>query len=56
MAEAFVLTPADKGLVLRFTQLDPLGFLGSAGLWTGLIAAGALLAGATRLRRNREPI
>jgi ABC-2 type transport system permease protein len=36
--------------------LTPGHFLASPGLWTGLVIAAALLAGATWLRRNREPI
>ena len=55
MAEAFALTPGDKGLIIRLTQLDPLGFLSSPGLWIGLIAAAAFLAAAARLRRYRGP-
>ena len=55
MEEAFALDPGDKD-ILRLTQLDPLGFLGSAGLWTGLVLAAAFLAAAVRLRRYREPI
>jgi ABC-2 type transport system permease protein len=56
MAEAFFLDPADKGHVIRWSQLDPLGFLGSPGLWIGLVAAAALLAAAVWLRRGSEPI
>jgi len=56
MAEAFALEPGDKGLIIRLTQLDPLGFLSSPGLWIGLVAAAAFLAAAARLRRYREPI
>ena len=56
MAEAFVLEPGNKGHINRLTQLDPLGFLSSPGLWIGLIATAAFLAAAARLRRDREPI
>jgi ABC-2 type transport system permease protein len=56
MAEAFVLEPGNKGHITRLTQLDPLGFLSSPGLWIGLVAAAAFLAAAARLRRYREPI
>ena len=56
MTEAFVLEPGNKGHVTRLSQLDPLGFLGSPGLWIGLVAAAAFLAAAARMRRNREPI
>jgi ABC-2 type transport system permease protein len=34
----------------------PLEFLSSPGLWIGLALAGACVAGAVRLRHNREPI
>ena len=37
MQEAFALEAGDKD-ILRLTQLDPLRFLGSPGLWTGLLA------------------
>ena len=37
-------------------QLDPVKFLGTPGLWTGLAVAAAFLAGAVRLRRYRGPI
>jgi len=56
MAEAFTLKAGDEGLCIRLGQLDPLGFLGSPGLWIGLAAAAAFLAAAARLRRSREPI
>lgn len=56
MVEGFVLKQEDKGLVLRLGQLDPLGFVGSPGLWIGLAAAAAFLAAAARLRRQRDPI
>ena len=42
--------------IRRLSQLDPLRFLITPGLWIGLIAAAAFLAGAARLRRDREPI
>jgi ABC-2 type transport system permease protein len=56
MVNAFDLEPGNKGDITRLTQLDPLGFLGSPGLWIGLVAAAACLAAAARLRRSREPI
>jgi ABC-2 type transport system permease protein len=40
----------------RMTDLTPGHFLGSPGLWIGLALAGAFLAAAVRMRRNREPI
>jgi ABC-2 type transport system permease protein len=36
--------------------LEPVRFLGSPGLWSGLLFAAAFLAMSVRLRRNREPI
>ncbi len=56
MAEAFVLEPGNKGHITRLTQLDPLGFLSSPGLWIGLAAAALFLAVAVRLRRRGEPL
>ena len=55
MGLAFSANP-HKQPILWLGQLSPLRFLGSAGLWTGLIAAALLLAAAVRLRRYREPI
>jgi ABC-2 type transport system permease protein len=37
-------------------QLTPGNFLSTPGLWIGLVLAGAFLAGAARLRRERGPI
>jgi ABC-2 type transport system permease protein len=58
--EAFVVTTYPKGthapLVDRLTQLDPLKFLSSPGLWIGLIVAAAFLVAAIRLRRYRGPL
>jgi len=56
MAEAFLLEPGNTGHVIRLWELDPLGFLGSSGLWIGLVAAAFFLATAVRLRRRGEPI
>jgi ABC-2 type transport system permease protein len=54
MTEAFT---ADFGheVVTPISQLTPLRFLSAPGLWLGLLFAGACLAAAVRLRRNREP-
>ena len=38
------------------TQLTPVKFLSTPGLWIGLVVAAAFLAAAVRLRRYREPI
>jgi ABC-2 type transport system permease protein len=47
-----------KGMPLTdpLALLTPMHFLGSPGLWAGLVVAAAFLGGATWLRRNREPI
>lgn len=42
--------------IVRFSQLDPLRFLSSPGLWLGLLFAALFLIAAARLRRNREAI
>lgn len=55
MALAFTVKPS-KQPILWFSQLDPLGFLGSPGLWMGLVATAAFLVAAARLRRYRDPI
>jgi ABC-2 type transport system permease protein len=44
------------GNIERLSQLAPLKFLSSSGLWGGLIFAALCLAAAVRLRRHREPI
>jgi hypothetical protein len=54
MTEAFAQDPASKDPT--FVDLRPLNFLMTPGLWLGLAFAGACLAAAVRLRRNREPI
>ena len=38
------------------SELTPLDFLATPGLWLGLLAAAAFLAAAVRLRRRREPL
>jgi ABC-2 type transport system permease protein len=57
---AFVVTKYPKGshypIVDRLTQLDPLGFLSSPGLWIGLVIAAAFVVAAIRLRRYRGPL
>jgi len=57
MREAFAAEVHAKDVVVdQLAQLDPLRFLGSAGLWTGLLIAAGFLVLAIRLRRYREPI
>ncbi len=57
---AFVVVKPPHGVMVpmvdRLTQLDPVKFLTSPGLWIGLAFAIALLAAAVRLRRYRDPI
>lgn len=55
MAEAFAVDPR-KTAITRLSELDPVRFLSSPGLWTGLAFTAAFLAAAVRLRRYREPI
>lgn len=55
MSAAFT-AKASKGNVHDLADLDPLKFLSSPGLWSGLIFAALFLVAAVRLRRNREPI
>jgi ABC-2 type transport system permease protein len=56
----FVVVKYPKGahvpVVDRFTQLDPLTFLSSPGLWIGLVVAAGFLIAAIRLRRYRGPL
>lgn len=60
MAEAFAAMPGSDGeipdQVMQLTQLTPLEFLSSPGLWLGLAGAAAFLAAAVRLRRSRAPL
>jgi ABC-2 type transport system permease protein len=57
---AFVVVHYPKGahvpLVDRLTQLDPLKFLSTPGLWIGLVVAAGFLVAAIRLRRYRGPL
>jgi ABC-2 type transport system permease protein len=58
MTEAFAVK-SPRGaypIIDRLTQLDPVRFLSSPGLWVGLALTAACLAAAVRLRRNKEPI
>jgi ABC-2 type transport system permease protein len=42
--------------ITSVSQLDPVRFLSSPGLWLGLVAAAAFIAVAIHLRRSREPL
>jgi ABC-2 type transport system permease protein len=53
MLEAF---GRSDGKIHRFSDLAPLKYLSTPGLWVGLIFAAVCLAVAVRVRRNREPI
>jgi ABC-2 type transport system permease protein len=59
-AEGFVVVKYPKGahvpVVDRFTELDPLKFLSSPGLWIGLLIAAGFIFAAVRLRRFRGPL
>ena len=58
--EAFVVVKYPQGahvpVVDRLTQLDPLKFLSSPGLWIGLVFAAAFIVAAIRMRRYRGPL
>lgn len=55
MVEAFSEN-AMTAPIVSVSQLEPLKFLSSPGLWIGLAFAAGFLAAAVRLRRRREPI
>lgn len=55
MAEAFK-PDALHDPITDLSQLDPIRFLSSPGLWLGLLAAAAFLFVAIRLRRSKEPL
>jgi ABC-2 type transport system permease protein len=58
--EAFVVVTFPKDthapIVDRLTELDPLKFLSSPGVWLGLVVAAAFIVGAIQLRRSRGPL
>jgi ABC-2 type transport system permease protein len=58
--EGFVVVKFPKDahvpVVDRLTELDPLRFLSSPGLWIGLLIAAAFIAAAVRLRRSGGPL
>ncbi len=54
--QAFVPRAMSSVPIDPLPALTPGNFLSTPGLWIGLIFAAAFVAGAVRLRRNREPI
>jgi ABC-2 type transport system permease protein len=54
--QAFVPHARGAEPIDPLAALTPGRFLGTPGLWFGLIFAGLLLAAAVRMRRYREPI
>ena len=57
---AFVVVKYPHGaavsMVDRLTELDPVKFFSSPGLWLGLVIAALFFAGAIRMRRSRGPL
>lgn len=45
-----------RDIVIQVGRIDPARFLGTPGLWLGLVCAAAFVAAAIRLRRYREPV
>jgi ABC-2 type transport system permease protein len=56
MTAAFTVQGHRVEILDQLSQLTPVKFLSTPGLWAGLIFAAVCLAAAVRLRRNREPI
>ncbi len=57
MTEAFaVRLQRGGGSLEQLSQLSPMRFVSSPGLWLGLAFAAACLAAAVRLRRYRDPV
>jgi ABC-2 type transport system permease protein len=54
MSEAFK-PGAMKAPIVSLSQLDPVRFVSSPGLWLGLAFAAACIAATVRLRRRQEP-
>jgi ABC-2 type transport system permease protein len=54
--EAFSVSAQRGGLIDPLTQLEPLHFLATPGLWGGLAVAAGFLAAAVWQRRRREPL
>jgi ABC-2 type transport system permease protein len=56
MGRAFHVTKENGGDILSLSELTPVRFLLSPGLWGGLLVAALFIAGAIHFRRHREPI
>jgi ABC-2 type transport system permease protein len=56
LSEAFYFKPHGDEFTDPLALLTPLRFLSTPGLWIGIVLGMGFLAGATWLRRNREPI
>lgn len=54
MSVAFALNGRED--VMHLSELSPLRFLTSFGLWSGLAVAAGLIAAAARMRRSKEPL
>jgi ABC-2 type transport system permease protein len=56
MSQAYVTRELLRNCPQTLADLDPIKYLGTPGLWLGLIFAAVFLYAAARFRRNREPI
>jgi ABC-2 type transport system permease protein len=56
VTEAFTVRSGGDSVSIDAGHIDPIGFVTSAGLWTGLIVAAALFAVVVWQRRYRTPI
>ncbi|HEY3888045.1 MAG TPA: hypothetical protein VGL73_05680, partial [Caulobacteraceae bacterium] len=56
LTEAFTSRIGGAGVGIESVQIDPVGFLTSPGLWSGLIVAVGLFAAVVWQRRYRTPI
>jgi ABC-2 type transport system permease protein len=56
LTEAMASKIGPKGVSMDSAHIDPIGFLTTPGLWTGLIVAAALFAAVVWQRRYRAPL